>query len=333
MKRCGIDPGTFTPLATVVLSALFLVACNQSTQTASAPAAAPAAASAEPVFVQFDGPWAFAPDPKDANSVLAIAPNTKGHQPLYVKASNQSLLGAGVYELSLPARAGASAGVVDASIAQAKIDAQSLQRALDDKSNRYVIRIPKPEAYVVAARARGRVGSTYPPDASTEKDYATSVSLRYSVSSKAGFSIGGTPDSAAFNPLLLQVETPVIRFVIEPAQQDNPADKCSLHSREGFRDLTKLLGLTLYVDYPGDPSECQKNDPQKGHSAHAHSAPASPLERMVAVLRGSQEGGELQTASVLGDGGMLHAVRLAAIYFFTHPIYDCKAPILLLSIS
>jgi hypothetical protein len=333
MKRCGIDPGTFTPLATVVLSALFLIACNQSTQTPSAPAAAPAAASAEPVYIQFDGPWAFAPDPKDANSVLAIAPNTKGHQPLYVKASNQSLLGAGVYDLSLPARSGVAAGAADTSIAQAKIDAQSLQRALDDKTNRYVIRIPKPDAYVVAARARSRVGSTYPPDASTEKDYATAVSLRYTVTSKAGFSLGGAPDSGTFNPLLLQVETPIIRFAIEPAQQDDPADKCSLHSREGFADLTKLLGLTLYVDYPGDPSECQKKDPQKSRSAHAHLAPTSALERMVAVLRGSQQGSEMQTASVAGDGGMLNAMRLAAIYLFARPISDCKAPILILSIS
>ena len=278
MKGCGHDPDKFTLLATVVLSALFLVACNQSTPTASAPPAAPAAASAEPVFIEFDGPWAFAPDPKDANSVLAIAPNTKGHQPLYVKASNQSLLGAGVYDLSLPARSGTAAGAADASIAQAKIDAPSLQRALDDKSHRYLIRIPKPEAYVVAARARSRVGSTYPPDASTEKDYATAVSLRYTVASKAGFSLGGTPDSGTFNPLLLQVETPIIRFVIEPAQQDDPADKCNLHSREAFRDLTQLLGLTLYVDFPSDPSACQKNDPQKGRSAHAQSVPASPLD-------------------------------------------------------
>lgn len=333
MKRCGHDPGKIALLATVVLSALVLIACNPSTQTPSAPAAAPAAASAEAVYIQFDGPWAFAPDPKDANSVLAIGPNTKGHQPLYVKASNQSVLGAGVYDLSLPARSGAAAGAADASIAQAKIDAQSLQRALGDKSNRYVIRFPKPEAYVVAARARSRIGSTYPPDASTEKDYATAVSLRYTVTTKAGFSLGGTPDSGAFNPLLLQVETPIVRFVIEPAQADDPADKCNLHSRGAFRDLTKLLGLTLYVDYPGDPSECQKNDPQKGHAAHAQSAPASPLERMVAVPRGSQEGREVQTASVAVDGGMLHAIRLAAIYLFSHPNTDCKAPILILSMS
>ena len=333
MKRSGNDPGTFIPLATVVLSALFLVACNQTTKTTPAPAAAPAAASAEPVFIEFDGPWAFAPDPKDGNSVLAIAPNTKGHQPLYVKTSNQSLLGAGVYDLSLPARSGLAAGTADASIVQAKIDAKSLQRALDDKSNRYVIRIPKPEAYLVAARARSRVGGSYPPDASTEKDYATAVSLRYSVASKAGFSLGGTPDSGAFNPLLLQVETPIIRFVIEPAQQDDPADKCSLHSREGFRDLTKLLGLTLYVDYPGDPSDCQKNDPQKGHSAHAQSAPASPLERMIAVLRGSQEARQVETASVAVGSGMLNAMRLAAIYLFGRPNTDCKTPILILTLA
>jgi hypothetical protein len=60
------------------------------------------------VFVTFEGPWAFARDPNDANSVFAFAPKTASHHDLVVqsseaKPSNGETLGAGIYELSLPA--------------------------------------------------------------------------------------------------------------------------------------------------------------------------------------------------------------------------------------
>ena len=52
--------------------------------------------------VEFEGPWAFVPDPQNTGSILAIAPNTKSHRPLSVA---NSTLEAGVYELAFPAGA------------------------------------------------------------------------------------------------------------------------------------------------------------------------------------------------------------------------------------
>jgi len=93
--------------------------------------------------------------------------------------------------------------------------------------------------------------------------------LRYNVSSKNGFTLAGAPDSGTFNPVLLHVETPLIRFDIAPAQDDDPNDKCDTHSREAFHHLTALLNLTLFVDYPEDVEECQRHDPQVDHPAKA----------------------------------------------------------------
>ena len=257
-------------LVASVLATLSLIACQKSQQQATpAPAAVSEVPGTEKVFVVFEGPWAFAPDPKDPNSVLAIAPKTKGHRPLFVLASNHARLESGTYELSLPAHSGNAAGTPDPDIAQAKIDAQSLQRALDNKGARYVIRLPKPEEYVVAERSRLRFGAKYPPDPSTEKEYASAVSLRYNVSSKNGFTLAGAPDTGTFNPVLLHVETPLIRFDIAPAKDDDPNDKCDTHSREAFHDLTALFNLTLFVDYPEDVEECQRHDPQVVHPAKA----------------------------------------------------------------
>lgn len=303
MKSADHRPGKRLILS-AILATICLVACEQSKTPTPAPAASPSPAT-EKIFVVFEGPWAFAPDPKDPNSVLAIAPKTKGHRDLYIKASNQSTLAPGVYDLSAPAHSGQAAATADPSIAQANIASQSLQHAIDSKSARYVIRIPKPEEYVVAARAKSRLGPTYPPDPSTEKSYATAVSLRYNVTSLTGFSLSGTPDSASFNTMLLQVETPMIRFVIEPAQQDDPSDNCNTHSRESFHDLAMLLGLTLYVDFPDNPATCHSKDPQNSHPAKA-----------------------------AASFGIAHSIAdnlAVAIYFFGHPDADCMAPVLLLT--
>ena len=327
-------------LASAILAMFFLSACQQSQQTT--PAAAESKAATREVHVIFEGAWAIVADPKDANSVLVLAPKTKQHRDLYVAASNDSALAAGTYDLSVPAHGPATSAPLDPSFAQAKIDAKSLQRALDDKSGRYVIRLPKPEAYVAARRSRSRVGSTYPPDASTEQNYASIVSFRYNVSSLNGFSLAGTPDAGTFNPLLLLIDTPIIRFAIEPAQVDDPKDMCDTHSREAFRDQTKFLGLSLYVDFPGNPPDCHKTDPQI-RSTKAEASPRPPLDRLAALFL--EESANSRTASAVSrelagrpailatvDGAHPIAHYLtAAIYLFHVSGTNCKAAILFLT--
>lgn len=290
------------------------------------------------VFVTFEGPWAIAPDPKDANSVLLMAPKTKAHRALFVAASNDSTLAAGVYQLSIPTPSGAAAGAYDSSVLRAKIDPKNVQRLLDAKLDRYVIRLPKPEAYVPSGRYRSRVGAAYPPDASTEKEYATGVSLRYTVSTLNGFSLAGTPDAGgAFNPLLLQVDTPSIRFVINSSELD---DVCSMHSRTAFRDLVQLLGVTLFVDFPDNPVDCHSKDPQVGRPAKANAIPAFLPQRLAAML--GEDLADAQTADVANaipapylssllstrSAGGIGQHLAAAAYLFGRPSGHCYAPII-----
>jgi hypothetical protein len=285
-------PVTRTGIALPILFVVtMLVACNQSPAPAAAPmASAPKAAPTKEVYVVFEGPWAVVADPKDPNSVLVLAPKTKIHRDLFVAASNDSALVPGTYDLSVPAHGAATSAPLDPSFAQVNIDAKSLQRALDDKSDRYVVRLPKPEAYVAARRYRSRLGPSYPPDASTEQNYASSVSFLYTVSTLNGFSLAGAPDTGTFNPLLFQLDTPTIRFAIEPIQADDPKDLCNTHSREAFRDTTKFLGLALFLDFPNDPANCHDKDPQKLHSSKAEAGagfPRYPLAAMYLFFHGS----------------------------------------------
>jgi hypothetical protein len=335
-------------IANVFLASIALVACEQSKQAASAPTepaqtrAASLAASTEKVFVVFDGPWAFATDPKDPNIVLAIAPKTKSHRDLQVSASNKATLAAGTYDLSVPAHSTLSAGTPDSTFVQAPIDAKSLDHALAAKSERYVIRLPKPEAYAAATRYRSRVGASYPPDPSTEKDYVTSASLRYGVSSLAGFSLAGTPDTGTFNPLLLQVDTPTITFLLDPAIGDLPLDNCSTHSRVAFGELTKLLNITLYVDFPGSSSGCRDKDPQKPRATKA-GATTPQLERLAALLKGNLTDIPVASADLTETPGQkfltsgvpsaLTKHAIASFYFFGIHMSNCRTPILILTTS
>jgi hypothetical protein len=289
-----------------------------------AKAAAPAQAG--DLFIEFHGPWAFAPDPLDANRIVAIAPRTAEHRDLFVQTSDRLKLDSGVYELALPTHNGAGAAIADPSIAQVDIDPQSLQRALDSKAGRYVIRLPKPEEYGVAERRRSRIGAAYPPDASTERDYATAVTLRYNVSSLNGFSLAGSPDEGAFSPSLLRVETTTIHFMIVPTRRDDPMDKCDTHSRESFRGLTTLLGLTLYVDFPDNPADCHSKDPQRVRSAKADAD--SSIDRLVALLTGNLA--DVQGASVTKGPQSIAYYLAAAMYFFAEPGYDCVSPHIIL---
>lgn len=293
-------------LASAVLAMFLLMACQTSQQPSTPVTTESKAAATKDVYVVFEGPWAFAPDPKDANSVIALAPKTKSHRDMVVQ-SKDNKLASGIYELSLPARSGPAAATIDPNILQAKIDPQSVQHALDTKLERYAVRLPKPDEYVEAHHYRSRAGSSYPPDASTEKDYVTSVSLRYGVTTLTGFSLAGSPDGGTFNPLLLSVKTPIIKFIIEPTTDPEPSDRCHTHAREAFRDLTKLVNLTLFVDYPNDPNECHAKDPQNARPVKAEIAPESP--------------GFFARAFAGGHSQHL----LAAIYFFgdTH---NCEGP-------
>jgi hypothetical protein len=314
-------------LANVVLALFFLVSCEQ-----SRPPAPPPRATTTDVFVVFEGPWAIVPDPKDSNSILAIAPKTKSHRSLALVPASIALE-TGVYELQVPAH-GAPAGLnLDASFLRATVDPKNLQHALDSRRERYAIRLPKPEAYLAGSKYKSRVGSTYPPDASTEREYVTSISLRYGVTSKSGFSIAGTKDvGGLFNPLLLQLDTPIVRFVIDPVQ-DFGADPCDTHSRESFRDLVRLLAVTLYVDFPDNPSDCHKKDPQlvRAEKAQIHYLPA----KQIAGAFNSDI--PPQAAYFIGGNFVTYLDRgakkianswAAAVYFFHSDSGGCKAPII-----
>jgi hypothetical protein len=297
MKNRSYFTGALVALACAALAS-FLLVVRHEVKAASAPD------QSGHVFVAFEGVWAFAQDPTDANSILAFAPKTDGHHELSVQ---DEMLGPGVYELSMPARTGPATATVDPNIIQARIDTQ---HALSNRMARYAIRLPKPEAYIAASHSRIRVGSAYPPAASTEKEYVTSVSLRYTVATLSGFSLAGSPDSGIFKPLSLRMDNPTLTFLAGPAGDPDADNSCHTHERQAFRDLTKLVNVTMFLDFPEDASTCRAQDPQNPRPVKSEIAPSSP------------------SFFVRGSAGGPNQHLLAAAFYFFGVRANCMAPII-----
>ena len=314
--------------AAVVLAIALLVGCPQ-----TGPTPPPPTPPSQKVFVIFEGPWGFAPDPTDPNFVIAMAPKTKVHHDLFVQASYYQTLESGVYELSMPPRTGPPAGKIIPDVVQAKIDPKEVQRVLADKLERYAVRLPKPEEYKPARRFLSSVGTAPPPKSRDvpAKPWATSISLQYSVGSLTTFELKGNSDNGSFHGFPLQVDTPEINFVIYPLHNDDPDDKCFTHERQTFHDLTKLLGVNLYVDFPESPAPCLDKDPQKPRVDKAQLL-WPLLERLGAFADSGPD--QLREAG-FAPGGWRSTPRMTTItqrlaafyfFFFGRPTLDCKPP-------
>jgi hypothetical protein len=334
-RRHFSSPGM--ALASVILATLFLAACNPSQPAATSPASTPKGAAdtstSTQLYVVFEGPWAIAPDPTNPNNVLLLAPKTTSHRLLYVAASYHYDLDSGIYQLSFPGAVGPGAGTYDPAFLRVTISPQNSQNALDSKAGRYAIRLPRPDAYLPMSRSTSRAGSSYPP--ASGQDYASGATLRYTVSSLSGFSVSGTPDSGTFNPVLLQVDTPFIHFMVEPTVDD---DTCYNHSRQTFHDTVQLVGLTYYVDFPPYSDACHNTDPQIPHGAKTHASLRTRFERMAALL--TQNVADVQGANAIAppvpsrflqfvtQNRAAQGLAAAIYYFFDVTGGGCKAPTL-----
>jgi hypothetical protein len=86
--------------------------------------------------------------------------------------------------------------------------------------------------------------------------------MRYTVATLNGFSLAGTPDTGTFKPLALRMDIPTLTFMAGPAGNPDADNSCHTHERQAFRDLTKLVNVTMFLDFPEDASACHAQDPQ-----------------------------------------------------------------------
>ena len=107
------------------------------------------------------------------------------------------------------------------------------------------------------------------------------------------------------------MDTPAIEFAIDATWDTDPVtNACHVHERETFHELTKLLNLSLFLDFPSDLSTCRDKDPQNPHLVKTEVVPG------------------FSSLFALGSAGGPKQRLLAAIYFFASHGGACKAPVI-----
>jgi hypothetical protein len=259
------------------------------------------AATAIPVYVVLEGPWAIVPDPDpDATNVkgyLAIAPDMPDHGAMYVQASNGVTLSPGQYTLHLTNVQEQAADSYTAFVP--KVRAADVKSAEENQCYvRYAIHFPQPNSITEETAGTSRVGTGATPWPVTTANAAATanmsnsefksslaVTLQYKVSDLNSIQLvatAGGPDPVPAqncNPQPTNppnpTADPTAAIFPQPITLGNPGvirvgsepttedlSTCYRPSKETFQALTKLLNFSAAIDYPTYDPACHVCDPQ-----------------------------------------------------------------------
>jgi hypothetical protein len=247
----------------------FAIGCSSTPEKpAASPTLTPTAQFT--VYVNFNGPWAFMPDPADATQIIAVAPYIKDHQNAYVAALTDAPLPAGVFKLTgLPPSSTPMNLNSQLIVVQDTISATALKK-IEGNSNkaRYFIRLPMPAEISAYRTGHEAVGNSYPVlnAHSNEKGYATHMTLRYNSDDVSQLKVTGTKDDLTTVNVPLQLGlAQTIDIGVGPTY-DLQEDDCHNHAKGAFKALADLFQVKQIIDYPDyDLTKCGGSDPQNPH--------------------------------------------------------------------
>jgi hypothetical protein len=270
-------------LATSITLAWVLLLCSSTLQASSSRATTPNTVLPE-VEVWVEGPWAYADDPRDAQRIVLIAPDSDSiqhtHAAVAHSAGDRELDSDSVLEIRNLTHTQQACSTCTINAYQVDVDRRVLTDLLGSRTGRYVISLPKPDRYEQAVGQESRVRSRWWDDCRPRQNcggqplHTTQVIFHYTVSALEGFSIGPT---AQQQTTLSFEDRHVITIFMTPKGE---IDQCDSVGRLAFHHLVRLFSLNLYVDlrtkivgsnastgpYPSDDppglSTCLDSDPQ-----------------------------------------------------------------------
>ena len=256
--------GRYKSLRIALLIAFFVsfAGCS-STQPANS-AKVNIAAPQFSLYINFNGPWAFMPNPDDPTQLLAIAPVVQGHGTAYIGATNETPVNPGVYQLTgiQPSNLVANPQLV---VVNDTISKQTLKDTLGNTGKRYVIKLPMPTALSSYRTGLVAVSSSFPVanPKTIEKQYTSHMTFSYTVPNYGGIKIEGTDDKRmplSFLPMI--GATGSMDIGVGPLY-DIQEDDCHNHAKTAFKALADLLKLKKIIDYPNyNQGVCMASDPQ-----------------------------------------------------------------------
>jgi hypothetical protein len=264
---------------------LVLLLCSSTLQASSQRTTTTSNTTLPEVEVWVEGPWAYADDPRDAQSIVLIAPDSDSiqhtHAAVTHSAGDRELDYDSVLEIrNLTHTQQACSTCIRINAYPAGVDRRVLTNLLSSGTGRYVISLPKPDRYEEAVGQESRVRSRWWDDCRPSQNcegqppHTTQAIFHYTVNRLDGFSIG--PNAQQQTPLFFE-DRHVITIFMTPKGE---IDQCDSVGRLAFHHLVTLFSLNLFVDlrtklvgsnaatgpYPSDdppgPSTCLDSDPQ-----------------------------------------------------------------------
>jgi hypothetical protein len=203
------------------------------------------------------------------------------HTPFYVGDGGiGALLDMANYTLTVPGNGSPVEDLTPANPYPTSMSASSFAALRDHKGSRYVFFFPTPDGIGEAHGAPSVVNTSWGSFSSNGAWYTSELTLEYSAGSLAGFKVGCKPMPndpqgnwddcsgnryAGENAYKVQLGSPRVIYIGALPEDDDDVP-CHNHTREAFGELTQLLNLKLFLDFPtGTPSTdkaCHDCDPQ-----------------------------------------------------------------------
>ena len=217
------------------------------------------AATKQGLEINFTGPWSFAKDTANKR-IVAIAPDIQGHSPLYLRATGSVFLTAGVYDLVLKGGAGgAGASSANLNFVPAQISLNDLAKLEGDYNGAaYIINLPDTvDIHAVYNDPLAYSGRFPVPKPAVSKNFVTKVVFRYLVDENE-IELDNKDISAISHSQSLDSDGAIDVGIDDDPDQSN----CDYVAKATYAEMTKLLKIVQYIDFPPYDETCQPNDPQ-----------------------------------------------------------------------
>lgn len=216
------------------------------------------------LYINFNGPWAFVPNPDDPTQLLAIAPVVKGHGAAYVGAMNETPVSPGIYQLTgIPSSTLVANGHLV--VVNDTISKQTLKDALGNAGQRYVIKLPMPSALSSYRTGLVAISNSFPVanPKTIEKQYTSHMTLSYTVPNYGGIKVEGKSDKLIPLSFLPTIGATGSMDIGVGPLYDLEEDDCHNHAKTAFKSLADLLKVKKIIDYPDyNQRVCMSSDPQ-----------------------------------------------------------------------
>jgi hypothetical protein len=216
-----------------------------------------AGAAKQRMQIVFTGPWSFAMDTAK-NRIVAIAPDLVGHSSLYLRATGSLIETGGIYDVALTGVASGPASATPSFI-PGQLGAGTLATLEGGYTGTpYILNLPMTNSIHAVYKDPMNHSIHFPvPKPAISPMFLTKVVFDYLVDSTE---VEFVHHISAASTSSESLESDGVTDV--GIDDDPDYSGCDYGAKGAFAGMTKLVGITHYVDFPDYDEGCYADDPQ-----------------------------------------------------------------------